>query len=194
MRLYFFYRAWKYIAVSAAAALLISFLWIVLLRYFAGEILVILFLVNVMIGFIVWATIILVVCAITALAYLCYHTSTNIHQAYSNLPVVIHLVSEKDSAKALMGLFYALVVIDAIVLLAILCMIHRISIAIGMSYCSVSLCLRQHVGIIKEASKVMLKIPTILFVPLFIDLALIPLAVYFIYIGAYVHKHYVLQL
>jgi len=121
-------------------------------------------------GFIVWATIILVIGAITVLAYLCYNASINIHELYQNLPTVAHLISEEDSGTAFRGLFYALAAVDVIVVLALLCMINRITLAIG---------------IIKESSKVMLKMPTLLLVPFFIDLALVPLAIYFIYIGAY---------
>jgi len=61
-------------------------------------------------------------------------------------------------------------VIDGIIVLAILCMCHRIGIAVGL---------------IREACKVMLRIPTILLVPVFVTMAIIPVAVYFIYIGAY---------
>jgi choline transporter-like protein 2/4/5 len=91
-------------------------------------------------------------------------------EVYQNLPVYARLISEAETIEFMKAIFYTLCVIDGIIVFAFLCMFHRIGIAIGL---------------IKEASKAMLKIPSMLLVPVFITMAIIPFAVYFIYIGAY---------
>jgi len=63
-----------------------------------------------------------------------------------------------------------LIIVLAVIFLGVLCLWQRIGIA---------------VGIIKEASKAMIRIPTILLVPVGVGAAIIPLAVYWFFIGAY---------
>jgi len=149
-------RSWKYIAVSAAGALLLSFIWLFLMSKFAGVL--------------VYLTILLVHAVVAILAYLVYHTMQDADQAYSSIPPLLRLVSEEELIKALKVIFIALVVILAVIFLITLCMWQRIGIAIG---------------IIKEASKAMVHIPTILLVPVGVGACIIPLAVYWFYIGAY---------
>jgi hypothetical protein len=96
-----------------------------------GHIMLSTLLIFLIVGFIVWLTIILVIGAITVLAYLCYSTAHNLSTTYDNLPAYAQLISEQDTIKIMNTIFYVLCAIDAIIILAVLCMCHRISIAIG---------------------------------------------------------------
>lgn len=149
-------RAWKYIAVAGAGALVLSFIWLLLISRLAGVL--------------VYATIILVHVSIAVLAYLVYQQMEDLDQDYQAIPRTLRLVSEESLIKMLKAVFIVLIVVLAIVFLAVLCLWQRISIAIG---------------IIKEASKAMIRIPTILLVPIGVGLAIIPLVIYWLYIGAY---------
>jgi len=149
-------RAWQYIAVSAAGALVLSFVWLFLLSRFAGVL--------------VYATIVGVHVVLAVLCYLVYSEMKILEDDYTTLPIYLRLASQEDTVKALKGVFIALVIVLVIIFLGVLCMWQRIGIA---------------VGIIKEASKAMINIPTILLVPIGIGLSIIPLAVYWFWIGAY---------
>lgn len=149
-------RAWHYIAVSGAGALLFSFIWLLLLSRLAGVL--------------VYTTILGVHVAIAVLCYLVYNEMKNLEDNYSNTPIYLRLASQEDTIKALKGVFIALVIVLAIIFFGVLCMWQRIGIA---------------VGIIKEASKAMMNIPTILLVPIGIGLSIVPLAIYWFWIGAY---------
>ncbi len=56
----------------------------------------------------------------------------NLEENYSNLPIYMRLVSEKDTIKALKGVFIALVVLGAVIFLFVLCLWQRIAIAVGI--------------------------------------------------------------
>jgi hypothetical protein len=149
-------RAWHYIAVSGAGALVLSFVWLLLLSRLAGVL--------------VYTTILGVHIAIAVLCYLVYNEMKSLEDDYSNTPIYLRLVSQEDTIKMLKGVFIALVIVLAIIFFGVLCMWQRIGIA---------------VGIIKEASKAMINIPTILLVPIGVGFSIIPLAVYWFWIGAY---------
>jgi len=149
-------RAWPYIAVAGAGALVLSFVWVALVSKIAG--------------FLVYFTIVGVHVAIIGLCYLVYNELQTVENNYSSTPIYLRLVSQKDLIDALKGIFSVLVIVGVFVLLATICMWTRIAIAIG---------------IIKEASKAVLRIPTIFLVPIGVGISLIPLVVYWFYIGAY---------
>jgi len=149
-------RSWKYLACAAAGALVLSFVWLFLLSRFAG--------------FFVWLTIIGVHIVIAILAYFVYHEMKELENDYTATPVYLRIASQKDTVDTLKGIFIVLVVMLAIIFLAVLCLVQRIGIA---------------VGVIEEASSAMIHIPTILLVPLGVGALMIPLAIYWVYIGAY---------
>jgi hypothetical protein len=125
----------------------------------------------------------------------------DLDQTYSSIPVYLRLVSEQELIKALKGVFIALVVILCLIFLITLCMWQRIAIAIGTFHYAFFLnffffffflflffafgfVFLLKIGVIKEASKAMVHIPTILLVPVGVGACIIPLAVYWFYIGA----------
>jgi hypothetical protein len=149
-------RSWQYIAVSAAGSLVLAFVWLLLLSRFAGVI--------------VYLTIIAVHIVMAVLAYLVYHEMQLLQTDWSDTPEYLRLTDQQDTIDALKGVFITLVVILVLIFFGVLCLWNRIGIAIG---------------IIKEASIAMIHIPTILLVPIGVGAAIVPLAVYWFYIGAY---------
>jgi len=149
-------RQWEYLAVAAGVAVIVAFVWLLLLRLFAG--------------IIVWATILGTIGVIAALAYLVYNTEHNLKQFYIEHPLYAMLVSQQTTLKVLDAVFYILVIIDSIIVIVVVFMCNRIGIAIGL---------------IKEGCKVVIRIPTILLVPIGVALAIVPLGVYWLWIGAY---------
>lgn len=148
--------AWPYIAVAAAVALVLSFVWLFLLSRFAGVL--------------VYATIFAAHVVLAVLAYLVYNEMKQVENNYSETPIILRLTSQEDTIKALKAVFIVLVIVLVVIFFGVMCMWQRIAIAIG---------------IIKEASKAMIRIPTILLVPLGVGAAIIPLALYWFWIGAY---------
>lgn len=148
--------AWPYIAGSAGVAFLLAFLWLALMRKLAGVI--------------VWGTIIVAVAVLTVLAAFFYKQSLMTAQNYSELPVQVRLASMDTVAKFCKGMFIFLAIVDCLIVLITMFMFTRIKIAIGL---------------FKEASRAMMAMPFVLVVPVVIAISIAPLAVYWLYIGAY---------
>lgn len=133
-----------------------------------------------------YATIVAVHVVMAVLAYFVYSEMKKMETDYTSLPVYLRLASQEDTIKALKAVFIVLVVILVLIFLGILCMWQRIGIAVGKySLLVLPNLINRILGIIKEASKAVLRIPTILLVPIGTGLAIIPLAIYWFWIGAY---------
>eukprot|EP01110_Echinostelium_bisporum_P006818 TRINITY_DN2676_c0_g1_i1.p1 TRINITY_DN2676_c0_g1~~TRINITY_DN2676_c0_g1_i1.p1 ORF type:complete len:366 (-),score=105.57 TRINITY_DN2676_c0_g1_i1:591-1688(-) len=148
--------AWRYIAGAAAVALVLSFMWLALMRKLAGVI--------------VWSTILAAIGSLTVLCIFLYNQAVVNQTAYNKLPASAKFAGEEDTIHFLKGVFIFLAIVDGLCILITIFMIKRIRIAVGL---------------FKETAKAMMKMPFILLVPVFVALAFVPLAVYWIYIGAY---------
>lgn len=148
-------QSWKWILASAGAAIVLGFLWLLLMRFFAGVI--------------VWLTILCVYLVFFGITAFLYWLAWKKRQDLSELPKEERLDDDVKNERAVRITSYVFMAIDIILLLLLLWMRRRIALAIG---------------IIKQASKAIGAMPSIIAFPAFINLLVGVLAVYWVLITA----------
>ncbi|KAJ3320999.1 hypothetical protein HDV06_004658 [Boothiomyces sp. JEL0866] len=161
---------WPVIAIGAGVALLISLLWMIMLQILAG--------------FFVWLTVLIcnLVFDVAALwLYLYWQSKLAVENGTTTSGIVAiasSYVGINDSTTSIQidtstvsYVFYTVAALAGLLLLITIALIKRIRIAIA---------------VIKQASKAMARMPTIIFFPLGIWTFLVLNLAYFIYIGLYI--------
>eukprot|EP01112_Ceratiomyxa_fruticulosa_P007124 TRINITY_DN183_c0_g1_i1.p1 TRINITY_DN183_c0_g1~~TRINITY_DN183_c0_g1_i1.p1 ORF type:complete len:709 (+),score=136.87 TRINITY_DN183_c0_g1_i1:277-2403(+) len=148
-------RAWKYILSFSFFSLVLAFIWLFLLRLLAG--------------FMVWTTILLVLGALIACSFILWKQSQTLQNDINQLPPDQRLESEQNNIKVLHGLAWGIGALTVVLALIILAMVNRINLAIQ---------------IVREASRAIASMPSIMFFPVITFLMLLGLAAYWIGISA----------
>ena len=134
------YKTIWVIAACVAIALVLSLVWLCLLRCCAA--------------FFVWLTVLLTAVALAFLTYLCYRQSKN---GFNNAKVVegytLGIYSEELNQKVFKVLFIIMIVLDVIFLLLIIFLCDRIKFS---------------VRVIKTVSEMFFSVPSLFFFPIFI--------------------------
>eukprot|EP01132_Coremiostelium_polycephalum_P005149 gene5149-6409_t len=149
-------RSWKYLIMGGCIALGMGFLWIVLLRFFAG--------------LITWVTVLGALGCLGLLTTQVYFQWQKAADTYDRIPPEQRLEIQADNVLALKVIFIILCVICGIFALIVLALWTRIRIAIR---------------IIKESSRAISIMPSIFFFPLFIFILLVAFIIYWIIIAFY---------
>ncbi|EGG13327.1 solute carrier family 44 protein member 2 [Cavenderia fasciculata] len=149
-------ESWKYLIMGAFVALGLGFLWIFLLRYFAG--------------LITWSTVLGVLGCLSLLAIQVYYQWQDAEDEYYSIPPAQRLSLQYDNVQALKVIFIIICVIGGILAFIILALWRRIMLSIA---------------IIKESSRAVGTMPSIFFFPLFIFAWICAFVIYWVIIGFY---------
>ncbi|KAJ3083414.1 hypothetical protein HK102_001080 [Quaeritorhiza haematococci] len=150
-------RSWPFIVAGAVATLIVCFIWLLLLRWFAW--------------FIVWLSIIglnLVMMGLTVWLYFFWDAR---RKAFDALPQELKLDAQMWEVRGCLAALIIVGIVAGVLLLITVAMGKRISIAIQ---------------IIKEATKAVAAVPSIIFLPIFTWAAIAALFLYFLWIMVYI--------
>lgn len=166
------YEAWYWILGAAGLAIVLGFVWLLLMRFFSG--------------IIVWLTIIAVYILIVGFTVflfwrgklckvsLTYHYSADVmQQAIDNTPEQERVDTDQRNQNVVQAFSYIFIVISVIMLILLIWMRNRIRLAIG---------------IIKEASKAIGSMPFIIAFPGCIFILIAMFTVYWLVIALYALK------
>ncbi|KAH0791662.1 choline transporter-like protein 2 isoform X3 [Histomonas meleagridis] len=132
------YNTYWIIAVCVVIALVLSLVWLFLLRCCAAVF--------------VWITVVLTAAALAFLTYMCYHQSkNNFDNAQLIAGITLGIYSEELNRKVFNVFFYILLVLDIIFVLVLLFMIKRIVYSIN---------------VIKTVSQMFYSVPSLFFFPI----------------------------
>eukprot|EP01112_Ceratiomyxa_fruticulosa_P004281 TRINITY_DN1474_c0_g5_i1.p1 TRINITY_DN1474_c0_g5~~TRINITY_DN1474_c0_g5_i1.p1 ORF type:complete len:633 (+),score=82.74 TRINITY_DN1474_c0_g5_i1:275-2173(+) len=147
---------WYYILAGTGVAFVMGIVWIFLMSYLTG--------------LIVWLSLFFVVSSLGALSYLLIKQSMLVAQQVEKIPFELQLLTDQQNIEVLKVIGYASATVCVLLLLVILFMSTRISIAIG---------------IIKETSRAITDMLSILLFPIFPLVLIVILAAYWVIVGAF---------
>lgn len=155
-----------FIAAAAAIALVLGFIWLVLMRYFSGIVvwLTILLVYILVIGFtifLIWKGIANVLISLTLKGH-------ELKKELSDTPVQQRLDSDIRNQRVVEAFGYIFIVVSVVLLILLVWMRNRIALAIG---------------IIKESAKALASMPFIVFFPAFTFLCIGAFTVYWLVIA-----------